>query len=132
MIGVDTNVLVRYLVQDDPRQSTAASALIRSFTADSSGYISMIALVETFWVLKRSYKLSPREIARVIVDLASSEDIVVEQSELVRQAARHAAEGHDFADALIALNGRDRGCEYTATFDGRAAGLKGMRLLGSH
>lgn len=131
MIGLDTNVLVRYLVQDDASQSAAASALIRSFTPDSSGYISVTVLVETFWVLKRAYKLGHQEIARALIDLASTEDIVVEQSDLVRQAARQAAEGHDFADALIALNGRERGCDYTATFDGKAVSLRGMRLLGS-
>lgn len=131
MIGVDTNVLVRYLVQDDPQQSAAASALMRSFTAGASGYVSVTVLIETSWVLRRAYKLGHQEIGRVLVDLASSEDIVVEQADLVRQAARQAAEGYDFADAMIALNGRERGCDYTATFDVRAAGLQGMRLLGA-
>ncbi|MHA7154748.1 PIN domain-containing protein [Arthrobacter sp. TMN-50] len=130
MIGLDTNVLVRYLVRDDPAQSAAASALIRSFTARQPGYVSMVVLVETFWVLKRAYKLDQRDIARVILDLAASEDVVVEHADIVRRAARSASEGHDFADVLIAFNGELRGCSHTATFDAKAAGLPGMQFLG--
>ena len=129
MIGLDTNVLVRYLVRDDPPQSAAASALIRSFTAKQPGYVSVIVLVETFWVLKRAYKLKEQDIARVMLDLAASEDVVVEDADLVRRAARSAIDGHDFADALIALDGQMRGCSQTATFDAKAAGLPGMQLL---
>jgi predicted nucleic-acid-binding protein len=129
MIGVDTNVLVRYLVQDDPGQSAAASALFESFSAESPGYLSVTVLVETFWVLKRAYKVSPADLASVLSDLASSEEIVVEQLDLVRQAARQAAEGHDLADAFIALSALARGCDYTATFDQRASALGGMKLL---
>ncbi|KRF05293.1 hypothetical protein ASH00_12980 [Arthrobacter sp. Soil782] len=129
MIGVDTNVLVRYLVKDDPQQSAAASALFASFSPESPGYLSVPVVVETFWVLRRVYKVSHIKIADVLIDLASSEELVVEHSDIVRQAARQAAEGSDFADALIALNGRERGCDYTATFDSQAAHLQGMKLL---
>ena len=129
MIGVDTNVLVRYLVKDDPQQSAAASALFASFSPESTGYLSVPVLVETFWVLRRAYKASHVEIAEVLVNLASSEELTVEHSDLVRQAARLAAEGFDFADTLIALIGRDAGCDYTATFDAQAATLRGMELL---
>ncbi|WP_026550174.1 type II toxin-antitoxin system VapC family toxin [Arthrobacter sp. Br18] len=129
MIGVDTNVLVRYLVQDDPQQSAAASSLIRSFNPDASGFISLSVLVESFWVLKNAYRLNHRKIAGVFGDLAASEDIVVENPDLVREAARRAAEGYDFADVVIALDGRAHGCEYTATFDSKASQLQGMRLL---
>ena len=129
MIGVDTNILVRYLVKDDPQQSAAASALFASFSPESTGYLSVPVLVETFWVLRRAYKVSHVEIAEVLVNLASSEELTVEHSDLVRQAARLAAEGFDFADTLIALIGRDAGCDYTATFDAQAATLRGMELL---
>ena len=129
MIGLDTNVLVRYLAKDDPEQSAAASELFASFSPESPGYLSATVLVETFWVLSRTYKVSHTEIADVLVNLASSEELVVEHADLVRQAARKAAEGYDFADALIALNGRERGCAYTATFDTQAVTIKGMKLL---
>lgn len=129
MIGVDTNVLVRYLVKDDPQQSAAASALFASFSSESTGYLSVPVLVETFRVLRRAYKVSHVEIADVLVNLASSEELTVEHSDLVRQAARLAAEGYDFADAMIALIGRDAGCDYTATFDAQAVTLRGMELL---
>lgn len=129
MIGVDTNVLVRYLVKDDPQQSAAASALFASFSPDSPGYLCATVMVETFWVLKRVYKVSHAEIADVLLNLASLEEVVVEHPDLVRRAARKAAEGYDFADALIALNGRERGCDYTATFDSQASDLQGMKLL---
>jgi len=129
VIGVDTNVLVRYLTKDDPEQSPAASELFGSFSPESPGYLSATVLVETFWVLRRVYKVSHAEITDVLLNLASSEEVVVEHSDLVRQAARKAAEGYDFADALIALNGRERGCDFTATFDEKASGLEGMKLL---
>lgn len=129
MIGVDTNVLVRYLVQDDLLQSAAASSLLRSFNADDRGFISLTVLVEAFWVLKRAYKLNHQEIASVFLDLASSEGVVVENPDVVRKAARRAAEGYDFADAVIALDGQGQQCDYTATFDTKAAELQGMRLL---
>jgi predicted nucleic-acid-binding protein len=129
MIGVDTNVLVRFLVQDEPKQSAAASALFESLAPDSPGFISTTVLVETFWVLKRAYKVGHGEIAEALVGLTSSEEVMVEQSDLTRQALRAAAQGYDFADALIALTGRERGCDFTATFDARASGLQGMKLL---
>lgn len=129
MIGLDTNVLVRYLVQDDLAQSAAASSLLRSFSADAPGFISLTVLVETFWVLKRAYKLNHQEISSVFADLVSSEGVVVEKPDLIRKAARRAAEGFDFADAVIALDGQGQQCKYTATFDSKAAELQGMRLL---
>ncbi|MBG0739253.1 type II toxin-antitoxin system VapC family toxin [Paeniglutamicibacter antarcticus] len=129
MIGLDTNVLVRYLVQDDPKQSQLASQLMSGFTSADPGYLSLIVLVETIWVLRRSYKLDPRDISRAILKLSSAEEILVESPEMVRRAARESAGGADFADALIVLSGRDSGCEYTATFDQRAAELDGMELL---
>lgn len=129
MIGIDTNVLVRYLVKDDPKQSPAAAALFGAFSEKSPGYVSTVVLVETYWVLKRAYKVGHNEIIKVLGDLVSSEELIVEQSDITREALRFAAQGHDFADALIVLAGRQRGCEYTATFDNRASALQGMQLL---
>lgn len=129
MIGLDTNVLVRYLVQDDAVQSPLASGLVRSFTAGNPGYLSLTALVETVWVLKRAYKVGRKEIAETVLQLASVEEIRMDQPELVRRAARLALEGHDFSDAVIGLGGRLSGCDYTATFDSKAAKLEGMSQL---
>ncbi len=129
MIGLDTNVLVRYLVQDDPQQSLLASQLMSRFTSADPGYIPLIVLVEMVWVLRRTYKLDARDISRVLLELSSAEEILVESPVLVRKAARQAAAGQDFADSLIALRGLESRCAYTATFDQRAADLDGMQLL---
>ena len=67
MIGLDTNVLVRYLTQDDPSQARLATDLIeRRLSHQDPGFISIVAMVETAWVLERAYGLSAAEVAAVI------------------------------------------------------------------
>ena len=129
MIGLDTNVIVRFLVQDEPVQSALASSLITSRTAKDPGYISTVVLVEVFWVLKRAYKLPNQDVPAALLALVSSDEIVVEGRDAVRAALREGANGYDFADALVALEGTRHGCDYTATFDRKASSLAGMRLL---
>ena len=66
MIGLDTTILVRYLAQDDPVQSAAATEIIeRRLTEDNPGFISIVAMVETVWVLDRAYGLAAAEIAAI-------------------------------------------------------------------
>ncbi len=129
MIGLDTNVLVRYIAQDDPEQATAATRLIEGFTAETPGFISTVTLVETVWVLARAYTAPKDTIAAVIEGLLRARELVVENAEAhyLALAAFQAAPA-DYADALIAEAGKRAGCEQTVTFDRRAAnGL--MRLL---
>lgn len=127
MIGLDTNVLVRYLVQDDPRQSEAANGLIDSLTADEQGFVSVVALVETTWVLQRVFGRSAEQVREIVRGLLESVEIVVDSADLVRSAL--AMDAPQFSDALVAASGTAAGVTSTATFDRRAAALPGMQLL---
>jgi len=130
MTGLDTNVLVRYVVQDDPAQSAVATRLIDNFTAAEPGFVSMIVVVETVWVLQSSYKAERPEIARVLEALLRSRELVVEHAELVWQALRIFTRSRaDFADCLIQRCGEAAGCDETVTFDLRASRTAGMKFL---
>ncbi len=131
MIGLDTNVVVRYLVQDDPDQSTAASALIDHLTETNPGYLSLVTVVELHWVLRRAYRISAGRCADVVKGLLDARELRVDRAEMVRAAlAVGRREGVDFADAVIVELGQAAGCDHTVTFDQRAARDGGMQLLG--
>ena len=67
MIGLDTNILIRYLTQDDPIQSLRATEIIeRRLTEENPGFVSIVAMVETVWVLDRAYRLAANEIAAAV------------------------------------------------------------------
>ncbi|WP_322054525.1 PIN domain-containing protein [Paraburkholderia bannensis] len=130
MIGLDTNVLVRYFAQDDPVQARKATALIESLTAEQPGYITHVALIETVWVLARAYDLGREEVVHVIETVLRARELIVEAAETVWKAVRlYAASSADFADCLIERSCHDAQCEYTATFDSKAAKTAGMRLI---
>lgn len=130
MIGLDTNVLVRYFAQDDAAQAKKATALIESLTADNPGYITQVALVEVVWVLGRAYGASREEITQVIETLLRTKELAVEKAETVWKALRlYAGSSADFADCLIERACHDAQSEYTVTFDTKAAKLDGMRLI---
>lgn len=129
MIGLDANVLVRYIAQDDPLQSALATKLIETFTAEAPGFVSTVTLVETVWVLARAYKTPKPEILRIIEGLLRARELVIEDAETHYLALNQfAAKTVEYADAVIAQAGRRAGCEFTTTFDRRAAS-GGMRLL---
>lgn len=130
MIGVDTNVLVRYLAQDDDVQSPIASRVIDGFTPEAPGFISQIVLVETVWVLGRSYRMAREAIADTVEALLRARDLVIESAEVGYLAvATYRETKADLSDAMIAHGGRLAGCLETLTFDKGAAGDTGMRLL---
>ena len=131
MIGLDTNVLVRYLAQDDPAQSPKATALIeRKLTADDPGFISIVTIVETAWVLDRAYGLSAAEVAASVERILQADVLVVEDEREVFTAMTALKDGHGtFADALIAALGAKAGCSRTLTFDRKAARLPGFELV---
>jgi predicted nucleic-acid-binding protein len=130
MIGLDTNVLVRYIAQDDAVQARKATAMIESLTADRPGYVTQVALVEVVWVLGRAYGVERAEIAQVIETLLRTKELVVESAETVWKALRlYAGSSADFADCLIERACHEAQCEYTATFDTKAAKTAGMRLI---
>lgn len=131
MTGLDTNVLVRFLVQDDPDQArTALSFLHENCTRDDPGFINRIVLCELAWVLKSTFRCTREEVARAIEGLASMAEVRIEDIEETWQALAVYRSGEaDFADALLAVTNRTRGCEATVTFDRRAGSIAGMRLL---
>lgn len=130
MIGLDTNVLIRYLVEDDDVQVALADQVISSLTDDAPGFVSIVTLVETVWVLGRAYRLPQDEILPLVEGMLRAREFRVQQPDAVRQAVLDArASSADFADALIAALGAAAGCDTTLTFDRRAADLERMSLL---
>lgn len=130
MIGLDTNILVRYLTQDDPIQAPEANEIIeRRLTEDNPGFVSIVAMAETVWVLDRAYRLGAREIAAAVERILQTEVLVVENEQEVFTAmiALKADQG-SFSDALIAALGARVGCSRTLTFDHRALRLPGFEL----
>ena len=128
MIGLDTNVLVRYLTQDDPRQSTRAAQLIEQRLNEADpGFISVVAIVETVWVLERAYGYSGMEIAQVVERLLQANEFVVDLETEVFTATQALKEGSgSFSDALIRALDQRAGCPITVTFDQRALRLPGF------
>jgi predicted nucleic-acid-binding protein len=130
VIGLDTNVLVRHITQDDPVQSPVASDVIeRRLTPQVPGFISVPAMAETAWVLARSYGLAGPELAAVLEQLLQSSVLVVDCEQQVYAAMIAEREGRGrFADTLIAELGARAGCNYTLTFDRKAQRLPGFAL----
>ena len=130
MTGLDTNVLVRYVMQDDARQSARATRLIESFSAEAPGYVPVVVLVELVWVLAGSYALGRAQVAAVLDTLLRSKELVVDRGEPVTQALkRYSTGGADFADALIERLAAAAGCKLTMTFDAGAAKSAAMTLV---
>ncbi len=130
MTGLDTNVLVRYLMQDDPRQSARATRLIESLEPDEPGFVPVVVLVELVWVLSGSYSLDRTQVATVLATLLRSKELVLDRADLVTQALkRYSTDGADFADALIERLSAAAGCATTVTFDAGAVKSAAMTLV---
>lgn len=129
MIGLDPNVLVRYVTQDDPAQAAATTALIEGLSETEPGYVSLVAVVELAWVLERSYRVPSDAVGATVRGLLNAREVVVQEAEVVARALSRTTPGAGFADAVIAELGARAGCPHTVTFDRAAADLAGMRLL---
>nr|WP_294508307.1 type II toxin-antitoxin system VapC family toxin [uncultured Rhodopila sp.] len=130
MIGIDTNVLVRYLAQDDPDQSAAAELFEHRLSAAHPGFISVVAIAETVWVLERSYRLDRKDIAAAIERVLQADALVVENEQEVFTSMIALKEGRgSFADALIGALGAAAGCSCTVTFDRQALRLGEFELV---
>jgi len=131
VIGLDTNVVVRYLTQDDPAQAASATRLFeKTLSLDNPGFISLVTLCEICWVLAGAYGAKRDRIAGVVEGLLGSKQIVVENAEIAWRALRSwKSSSTQFSDALIAELAGANGAEYVATFDKAAARLPGFRLL---
>ena len=131
MIGLDTNVLVRYIMQDDPKQSPKATKLIESLDGDNPGYVTMVSVVELYWVLTSSYELTGEQVAQALEAILRTKQFLVERADQVLRALRVFGEGKsDFADCLIERSAAGAGCERTMTFDVGASKHAGMTLIG--
>lgn len=129
MIGLDTNILVRYITHDDPRQTRAAIKLLESLDSESRAFVSLVMVAELVWVLTSLYSFEKHEIVRVLETLLLSDVLTIERSDLAWLALRKfTTVSADFSDCLIETCGQAAGCQYTLTFDRRAL-MTGMRLL---
>ena len=130
MIGVDTNILMRFLLVDDPRQSDAARSLLARCSVREPAFLGREALIETVWVLESAYGLAPAKVAPVILGLLEAEEIVVEATEdAVVAVEAYGAGMADFADHMIVAAAQRSGCETLYTFDRKAARHNGATLL---
>lgn len=131
MTGLDTNVLVRFFVQDDPVQSAKAAAFIKtSCTTESPGYVNHVVLCELVWVLQSCYKVERAGIVRLLQQLLQTRQLHVQSPRTVWLATEDYQNGSaDFADYLVARSNLGQDCRETVTFDVAAAKAAGMRLL---
>ena len=130
MIGLDTNVLVRYIIQDELAQARKASALIESLTDENPGFISMVALVELVWVIQGCYAAGKDETVALLDKLLRLRTLRLENMDVIARAVRvYAASKADFADCLIECSGTQAQCSHTVTFDRNASKTAGMLLI---
>jgi predicted nucleic-acid-binding protein len=118
MRGLDTNVLVRYLAQDDPDQSRRANSLLQEAASQGERcFINSVVLCELVWVLRGAYGYEKDEICMVIDKLLSTVEFSIEDKELAYRALEDYRSGGDFADHLIGWRNQKAGCDITVTFD---------------
>ena len=130
MIGLDTNVLVRYIMQDDPKQAAKATKLIESLSVEAPGFVPTIALVELGWVLSSSYGLTRAQLGQAFESLLRTKEFVIDRADQLLKALRvFNASSADLADCLIERAAAGVGCDRTMTFDVGAAKVAGMTLI---
>jgi predicted nucleic-acid-binding protein len=131
MIGIDSNILVRLIVADEPKQVAIARDFIHDHcTPDDPGYISNVVLAEVVWILARGYKYSRGEIADAIERIMETAQLQVESPTDVASALADYRSGPaGFTDCFIGHLNRTADCTHTVTFDRKAAKLKGFELL---
>lgn len=119
MIGIDTNILVRYLTQDDIDQAQVVDQIFNTYaTSSNSIFINNIVICELIWVLERGYKYTKEIITKAIKQILSTEEFAFENQELLWLALNHYSQNKlDFSDALIGVLNKKSGCAYTLTFD---------------
>ena len=131
MIGLDTNILVRYFIQDDPEQTRLAVNLIDSLSPTETGWIGVAVFMELDWVLNNVLKVKKDRVVEIFDTLLVSQELVVENADIVREALQlYRSRNTDFSDCLIASAAKAAGCSRTVTFDRIAARDAGMELVG--
>jgi len=131
VIGLDTNVLVRYLVKDDPVQAGIAERFLSvRCTVDNPAFISQIVLCELVWVLMRSYKVPRKDLVHTIKRLLQTKQVRLQSPKTAWLALEDFDAGlGDFTDRLLSYSNREQGCSVTVTFDVAASRAEGMELL---
>ena len=130
MIGIDTNVLVRYIAQDDAAQSRRATSFIEKECNEAvPGFVGLVVLVEVVWVSESSYGATREEVAEIVRRILSIKQLVVQDAETAWKALRlFESSKADFADCLVAHSAVSAGCKRVVTFD-KQASRAGMTLL---
>ncbi len=132
MIALDTNVLVRFLAQDDDAQFRVAADLIGDCTSDAPGYVCREVMIESVWVLERSYKYSREEIAEALLSIVTASQLSVENAKDIASVVNlYREEGYDFADLMIRQAAQRAENRILKTFDQKLAKLDGVELLGT-
>ena len=131
MIGLDTDVLVRYIMQDDPKQSPMATVIVESLDGVGSAYITLVSMVELVWVLTVSYALTRAQVSQALDGIIRTKQFKIENADQVIRALRVFKLGKsDFADCLIERSANSAGCVKTITFDVKASKYAGMTPIG--
>lgn len=130
MTGLDTNVLVRYVMQDDAKQAALATKLVESLTPDAPGFIPLTVIVELAWVMLSCFELQRAQLVEALEVILHSKELIVERADVVWKAIRRFRDSSaDFADCLIERSASASGCTRTMTFDRAAAKHCGMVLV---
>ncbi len=130
MIGLDTNILVRYIAQDDAIQSPRATQLIEQLSNGEPGFIALVSIVELVWVMQGCYAANKAETIAVLDQFLKVRTLCVENADVVFNALRsYERSNADFADCLIERSAHRAKCTHTMTFDEKAAKTAGMQLL---
>jgi len=131
VIAVDTNVLLRLLVGDDPAQAAKARRLFdRADAEQKTVWVADTVLVELVWTLGRAYSRNRADIVKALRTLSSHATVMLESAAAVRDATDAFERGRaDFADCLLCVKAESAGCDEVATFDRGMKGLPAVRLL---
>jgi len=129
MIGLDTNIIIRYLTQDDVKQSKLVRKFFEKELADQQGFVTLVTLVEVVWILESCYEQPKSVIIHTLESLLSTTQFAFENSEIIHIAINRFRKGNaDFNDAIIAVITEKAGCEKVITFDKKSRSV-GMTLL---
>ncbi|MEL6436206.1 MAG: type II toxin-antitoxin system VapC family toxin [Pseudomonadota bacterium] len=129
--GIDANILLRALLNDDPIQSAQSRSVLEKLDDENEGYVGVTALLEVFWVLKSRHRIPKPELYDTLKAVLKVKGLEVESFDAVIQALNLYAEGAvDFPDALLSARNLEAACEDTLTLDQKAAArVPGMTLL---